>query len=71
MSMKIASAEDHTVCDFVDLLRDHLEREIHGVFALAEDLIPQEMLVQMANWDVDHLRDAAGAARKWADPLQA
>ena len=71
MSRKITSAEDHTVCAFVDLLRDHLEREIHGVFALAEDLIPQETLAQMANWDVDHLRDAAGAPRKSADPLRA
>ena len=53
--------DEHTVCAFVGLLRDHLEREIHGIFALAEDLIPPETLAQMSNWDVDHLRDAARA----------
>src|SRR5436309_416726 len=39
--------DEHTVCAFVALLREHLEREIHGVFALAEELIPQDTLVRM------------------------
>jgi len=63
--------DEHTVCAFVGLLRDHLEREIHGVFALAEDLIPQETLAQMCNWDVDHLHDVAGRPQPWADPPRA
>jgi len=53
--------DEHTVCAFVGLLRDHLEREIHGIFPLAEDLIAPDTLAQMSNWDVDHLREAAGA----------
>ena len=61
--------DEHTVCAFVALLREHLEREIHGVFALAEELIPQDTLVRMANWDVDHLRAAAGVPRPWASAL--
>jgi len=63
--------DEHTVCAFVALLREHLEREIHGVFALAEDLIPQDALVRMANWDVDHLHEAAGAPRPWAGAPEA
>jgi len=52
--------DEHTVCAFVSLLREHLEREIHGVFALAEELIPPDALASMANWDVDHVRETAG-----------
>jgi hemerythrin-like domain-containing protein len=63
--------DEHTVCAFVALLRDHLEREIHGVFALADELIPPDALAQMANWDVDHLHEAAGVPRPWADPPRA
>jgi hypothetical protein len=57
---------EHTVFAFVTLLREHLEREIHGVFALAEELIPQDTLARMANWDLDHLHAAAGVPLPWA-----
>ena len=63
--------DEDTVCTFAGLLRDHLEREIHGVFALAEDIIPRETLIQMSNWDVDHLREAVGKPTPWADPAPA
>ncbi len=63
--------DEHTVCAFVGLLREHLEREIHGIFALAEDLIAPDTLAQMANWDVDHLRAAAGVPPPWADSPRA
>jgi len=63
--------DEHTVCAFVGLLREHLEREIHGIFALAEDLIAPDTLAQMANWDVDHLRAAAGVPAPWADSPRA
>jgi hemerythrin-like domain-containing protein len=63
--------DEDTVCAFAALLREHLEREIHGVFALAEDLIPQETLARMANWDVDHLHEAAGVPRPWAEACRA
>ena len=58
--------DEHTVCEFVRLLREHLEREIHGVFAVAEELIPPDALVRMANWDVDHVHEAAGVPAPWA-----
>jgi hemerythrin-like domain-containing protein len=59
--------DEHTVCAFVGLLREHLEREIHGVFALAEELIAPDKLARMANWDVDHLHEAAGVPCPWAE----
>jgi len=59
--------DEHTVCAFAGLLRDHLEREIHGIFAVAEDLIPADTLERMANWDIDHLHEAAGMAAPWAE----
>ena len=62
--------DENTVCAFAGLLREHLEREIHGVFALAEDLIPAETLARMANWDVDHLHVAAGVPTRWAEPAR-
>ena len=47
--------DESTVDAFADRLRDHLEREIHDVFALAEEVLPAEKLAAMANWDVDHI----------------
>ena len=59
--------DEHTVCAFAGLLREHLEREIHGIFAVAEDLIPADTLERMANWDVDHLHETAGRPAPWAE----
>ena len=62
---------EHTVSAFAALLRGHLEREIHGLFALAEELLPQEALTALANWDADHLREAVGVSRPWAEASRA
>jgi hemerythrin-like domain-containing protein len=56
---------EHTVSAFAALLRGHLEREIHGLFALAEELLPEETLISLANWDADHLREVARVVRPW------
>lgn len=42
---------------FVQGLREHLEREIHDVFVLAEDMVPAEKLEAMSNWDVEHIHE--------------
>ena len=42
---------------FVTGLREHLEREIHDVFALADAMVPAEMLEAMSNWDVEHIHE--------------
>jgi len=56
-----------TVTSFVELMRKHLEREIHDVFTLVEDMIPAERLVSMSNWDVDHLYEANARRKPWAE----
>jgi len=59
--------DEVTVTAFVDLLRKHLEREIHDVFTLVEDMIPTEQLVSMSNWDVEHLYEANAKRKPWAE----
>ncbi len=46
-------------------LRAHLEREIHGVFRLAEQRISPERLTGMCNWDAEHIFDEAGKREEW------
>jgi len=56
-----------TVTSFVELMRKHLEREIHDVFTLVEDMIPTEQLVSMSNWDVEHLYEANAKRKPWPE----
>jgi hemerythrin-like domain-containing protein len=46
-------------------LRSHLEREIHGVFRLAEQRISPERLSDMCNWDAEHIFEEAGKREEW------
>jgi hemerythrin-like domain-containing protein len=46
-------------------LRAHLEREIHGVFRLAEQRISPERLTGMCNWDAEHIFEEAGKREEW------
>jgi hypothetical protein len=53
--------------EFVNVLRDHLEREIHGLFALADEWIPAERLEALVNWDEEHLYETMGRRREWVE----
>ncbi len=53
------------VTDFADVLDDHLEREIHTLFALADEWLTEAQLVSMCNWNVEHVYDAAGQRAIW------
>jgi hypothetical protein len=55
------------VTELVTLMRDHLEREIHGLFALAEQWIPAERLEALVSWDEEHLYESLGRRREWVD----
>jgi hemerythrin-like domain-containing protein len=55
------------VTELVNLLREHLEREIHGLFALAEEWIPAERLEQMVSWDEEHLYESMGRRKEWVE----
>jgi hemerythrin-like domain-containing protein len=50
---------------FADTLQDHLEREIHTLFALADEWLTEEQLVSMCNWNEEHVYDAAGQREAW------
>jgi hemerythrin-like domain-containing protein len=51
---------------YVTVAREHFEREIHGVFVLAEEVMSDTDLAGMANWNVDHLYEAIGRPAPWA-----
>lgn len=51
---------------FVVAAREHFEREIHGVFVLAEEIMSDADLSGMANWNVDHLYESIGRPAPWA-----
>ncbi len=55
------------VLELVNLMRDHLEREIHGLFALAEEWIPAERLEALCNWEEEHLYESLGRRLEWAE----
>lgn len=65
--IRSGSFDDVTVAAFVELMRKHLEREIHDVFTLVEDMIPAGHLVSMSNWDADHLYEANAKRKPWAE----
>lgn len=50
---------------FAHLMRDHLEREIHSLFALAEEWLTEAQLTSMCNWNVEHVFDATGQREAW------
>ena len=41
-------------------MRDHMEREIHEVFVLAESVLSEPALHSMCNWDVQHIFEESG-----------
>jgi hemerythrin-like domain-containing protein len=53
--------------ELVNQLRDHLEREIHGLFALAEERIPAERLEALVNWEEEHLYASMGRRKEWVE----
>jgi hemerythrin-like domain-containing protein len=54
------------VLAYVEALRKHLEREIHALFPLAEEVLSPEALATLSNWDVEHVHDEAGRPR-WVE----
>jgi hemerythrin-like domain-containing protein len=53
------------VLAYATRLRSHLEREIHGVFRLAEQRISAERLTGMCSWDAEHISAEAGKREEW------
>jgi hemerythrin-like domain-containing protein len=51
-------------------LRAHLEREIHGIFRLADQRISPERLAAMCNWDAEHIFEEAGKREEWLRSIE-
>ena len=47
--------DEDDVHRFVDSLRVHLEKEIHQIFPLVEEILGPERLVSLSNWDAEHI----------------
>ena len=56
-----------TILEFVRLMREHLEREIHGMFALAEEFIPTERLEKLSNWEEELVYESVGRRMEWME----
>ena len=56
-----------TILEFVALMREHLEREIHGLFALAEEWIPGDRLEALSNWEEEHVYESLGRRMEWME----
>jgi hemerythrin-like domain-containing protein len=60
------TASSADVRAFVDELREHMEHEIHHVFPLIEELVSEELLSSLGNWQEDHLCHELGRPESWA-----
>jgi hemerythrin-like domain-containing protein len=65
--MRAGTVDAGLAMEFVNLLRDHLEREIHGLFALADEWIPAERLEALVNWEEEHLYESMGRRKEWVE----
>jgi hypothetical protein len=63
LGRRILSGEfdEGTVGAYLAGLREHIERETHRFFPLIEEIVPDEKLVAVSNWDAEHVaREAIG-----------
>lgn len=66
-----ASGDPGDVRAFIELLRGHLEREIHNLFPLAEEVLSAELLRSLGNWQEEHIFREMGQPAPWEGPRQA
>jgi hemerythrin-like domain-containing protein len=53
--------DEGTVGGYVAGLRQHIERETHRFFPLIDEIVPEDKLVAVSNWDAEHVaREAMG-----------
>lgn len=68
--VRSAAFTSDDVLRYTQRLRQHLEREIHGLFVLAEQRISPERLDAMCNWDAEHIFEEAGKREEWLRSLE-
>jgi hemerythrin-like domain-containing protein len=69
-SRAAASGDPAEAKAFIDLLRGHLEREIHNLFALAEEVLSADLLRSLGNWQEEHIYREMGQPAPWERPRQ-
>lgn len=62
------SGDPGDVKAFIELLRGHLEREIHNLFPLAEEVLSAELLRSLGNWQEEHIFREMGQPAPWEGP---
>jgi hemerythrin-like domain-containing protein len=48
------------VLAYADVMRRHMEEEIHGLFPLIEEVLGDEILETLSNWNAEHVRVEMG-----------
>jgi hemerythrin-like domain-containing protein len=62
--------DEGTVGAYVAGLRQHIERETHRLFPLIDEIVPEEKLVTISNWDAEHVaREAIGNRHRFEEWL--
>jgi hemerythrin-like domain-containing protein len=67
-SRAAVSGDPIQVKAYIDLLRGHLEREIHSLFAQAEEVLSPELLASLGNWQEEHIYREMGQPAPWERP---
>jgi hemerythrin-like domain-containing protein len=48
------------VLTYVDVMRSHMEEEIHGLFPLVDEILGPETLESLSNWNAEHVLVESG-----------
>jgi hemerythrin-like domain-containing protein len=61
--------DEGTISEYIGTMRVHMEKEIHKVFRMAEQVITEEKLA--SSWDEEHIFEEAGQGALWLRKLGA
>jgi hemerythrin-like domain-containing protein len=53
--IQAGDVDREVVLRYVDVMRTHMEEEIHGLFPLIDEILGAERLETMANWNAEHV----------------
>lgn len=51
----LGAFDEEMVRGYSSRLREHIERETHYFFPLVEELVPEDALARLGNWDEEHV----------------
>jgi hemerythrin-like domain-containing protein len=67
--IRAGDTDSQATLELVRVMRDHMEREIHQVFTLAENVLSEADLSGMCNWDVQHIFEESGNEALWLERM--